>query len=327
MREWTVTPAEAGQSVWKYITRLLPGAAAGLLRKSMRKKNITLNGKKAEGKEKLQAGDRVTIWFSEETLAGFMQAEVPKQEESKGTWKDFHQWILYEDDQVLVLNKPAGLLSQGDSSGKPSLNDGILFYLRNGRDAMVKPSVCHRLDRNTSGIVAAGKTIQSLQALNGMIKHHALCKEYQALVWGHMEGCGVLRGFLVKNHKTNQVRYTEKQEAGALPIETHYQVCRTGKKNGVPYSLVQVRLVTGRSHQIRLHFSSIGYPLLGDIKYGNRESIKASAKLHIHRQMLHAFRLTFPAIEGPLSALSGKAFTAPLPKDMERLVGSKAQRD
>lgn len=323
MKEWTVAPAEAGQSVWKYVTRLLPGAAAGLLRKSMRKKNITVNGKKVEGKEKLQAGDRVTIWFSEDTLANFMQAETPNKEEDERAWPDFSNWILYEDGEVLVLNKPAGLLSQGDGSGNPSLNDGLLWHLKNDIRGMVKPSICNRLDRNTSGIVVAGKTVQSLQVLNDLIKDHALRKEYQALVWGKMEGEGVLKGFLVKNHKTNQVRYTERKEEGALPIETHYHVLKTFEKEGTPYSLVQVRLVTGRSHQIRIHFSSIGHPLLGDKKYGNAESVRASQKLHIHRQMLHAFRLTFPEIEGNLSALSGKTLLAPLPKDMEKVVRSE----
>lgn len=319
MRQWTVTSAEAGQSVWKYVTRLLPGAASGLLRKSLRKKNITLNGKKAEGKEKLQVGDQVTIWFSEETLVSFMAGETEKKEEIEDKWPDFPQWIVYEDDQILILDKPAGLLSQGDGSGNPSLNDGLLWYLQDHIHGMVKPSICNRLDRNTSGLVAAGKTVSSLQVLNGLIKDHALQKEYKALVWGHMEGCGILKGFLVKNHKTNQVRYTEKQEEGTLPIETHYQVLETFEKKGVSYSLVQIRLVTGRSHQIRIHFASMGHPLLGDKKYGSSESVKASMKLHIHRQMLHAFRLTFPDTEGPLSALAGKTLEAPLPKDMERL--------
>ena len=317
MKEWIVTPAEAGQSVWKYVTRLLPGAASGLLRKSMRKKNITVNGKKVEGKEKLQAGDQVTIWFSEDTLKSFMQVETSKKEEAEMTWPDFSKWIVYEDGEVLVLNKPAGLLSQGDGSGQPSINDGLLWYLRNDIHGMVKPSICNRLDRNTSGLVVAGKTVQSLQALNGLIKDHALCKEYKALVWGEMEGRGVMKGFLVKNHKTNQVRYTERKEEGALPIETHYQALETFAKNGVSYSLVQVRLVTGRSHQIRIHFASMGHPLLGDTKYGNPDSVRASHKLHIHRQMLHAFRLTFPEMEGTLSGVSGKTMVAPLPKDME----------
>lgn len=315
MKQFTIQPREAGQSSWKYITRLLPEAASGLLRKSMRKKNITVNGKKIEGKEKLQPGDRVEIWFSDETLARFM-GQTEKPTVAEGNWKEFPQWILYEDEQMLVLNKPAGLLSQGDSSGSDSLNDGLLSYLQNEISPTVKPSICNRLDRNTSGLVLAGKTVQALQELNGWIKDHALHKEYQALVYGTLKGSGVLKGFLVKNHRTNQVRYTDKAETGALPIESRYQVLKTFEKQGIPCTLLQVELVTGRSHQIRIHFASIGHPLLGDRKYGNRESIAASQTLHIRRQMLHAYEMTFPETTGLLASVSGKTVRAPLPKDM-----------
>ena len=314
MKQFIIHPNEAGQGALKYISKLLPGASMGLLRKSMRKKNITLNNTKMEGKEKLHAGDVLTVWFSEETLAKFMETDAPRVEISS-RWKVFPQWIVYEDDQILVLNKPAGLLSQGDGSGKESLNDGLLSYLHDQVTATVKPSICNRLDRNTSGLVLAGKTVQALQALNGLIKDRSLKKEYQALVLGHMEGSGVLKGFLVKNHQTNQVRYTEKNGPGALPIETRYQVLDTFTKKGISFSRVQVELVTGRSHQIRLHFSSIGHPLLGDRKYGNKESLAASDKLHIRRQMLHAFQITFPILSGPLENLSGKCFQADLPED------------
>lgn len=324
MKEFTIDGREAGQSSWKYLTRLLPEAASGLLRKSMRKKNITVNGKKIEGKEKLQTGDRVEIWFSDETLAKFMgQTEIETAKEE--TWKEFPQWILYEDAQMLVLNKPAGLLSQGDKSGSDSLNDGLLAYLQSEISPTVKPSICNRLDRNTSGLVLAGKTVQALQELNGWIKDHALHKEYQAIVYGTMKGSGVLKGFLVKNHGTNQVRYTDKAEKGALPIESRYQVLKNFEKQGISCTLLQVQLVTGRSHQIRIHFASLGHPLLGDRKYGSQESIMASQKLHIHRQMLHAYEMIFPKTKGILTALSGKTIQAPLPEDMIELCETSSQ--
>ena len=325
MKQFTIQPNEAGQGALKYLCKLLPGASMGLLRKSMRKKNITVNDKKIEGKEKLKAGDVVKVWFSDETVAKFMAAEETKADISS-RWHEFPQWIVYEDDQILVLNKPAGLLSQGDGSGKESLNDGLLFYLHDQVTATVKPSICNRLDRNTSGLVLAGKTVQALQALNGIIKDRSLHKEYQALVLGHVEGSGVLKGFLIKNHETNQVRYTEKKGPGALPIETRYQVLDTFTKKGIDFSLVQVQLVTGRSHQIRLHFSSMGHPLLGDRKYGNQASIAASEKLHIKRQMLHAFQLTFPILSGPLKSVSGKQFQAELPEDMKKQLEVRSEK-
>ena len=319
MKRFTIQPGEAGQAVLKYLSRLLPGATMGLLRKSMRKKNITLNQKKIDGKEKLKAGDVVTIWFSEETLLHFMGHE--KEEKSSDEWHDFAQYIVYEDENLLILNKPAGLLSQGDGSGSVSLNDGLLSYLHGKISSTVKPSICNRLDRNTSGLVLAGKTILGLQELNRLIKNHQLQKTYQALVYGVLQGEGILKGYLVKNHTTNQVTFSEVPRKGAVPIESQYRVIAHLSLQGISATLVSVTLITGRSHQIRVHFSSLGHPLLGDRKYGNPESVGASEKLHIGRQMLHAFQLTFPDTLSGLKKLEGKTFKAPLPKDFNRFMG------
>ncbi len=310
MREFIVKREEAGQSAWKYVSRLLPEAPSGLLRKSMRNKNILLNGKKMEGKEKLACGDTLAVWFADETLAKFMGAPT----ERKAVLPDFAKWIVYEDENLLVINKPAGILSQGDASGDPSLNDGLLSYLKYDGGA-VKPSVCNRLDRNTSGLVLAGKTVAALQTLTHLIKDRSIHKIYDALVLGRTDEAGTLTGFLVKNHERNQVRFSAKEIPGALPIETRYRRKGVYEKDGVTYSHVEVLLVTGRSHQIRIHFASIGHPLLGDRKYGNPESLAASKKLSVKRQMLHAGRLVFPEIEGELAYLSGWEFKAGVPGD------------
>lgn len=310
MQEFIIQKEEAGQTVMKYMARLLPEASMGLLRKSMRKKNIVLNGKKIEGREKIAAGDSVKVWFSDETIEKFRgkREEAPKRD-----YPDFETWILYEDENIVILNKPAGLLSQGDTSGAPSLNEALLSA-RESR-AGVTPSICHRLDRNTSGLVIAGKTVRGLQEMNALIKARSLMKVYQALVYGKTPASGILKGYLVKDHERNQVRYTERAEQGARPIETHYETLETVEAHGCLFSLVRIHLVTGRSHQIRLHFSSIGHPLLGDPKYGSRASLSASEALHIRRQLLHAASLTFPALTDDFAYLSGKTFTAPLPDD------------
>lgn len=310
MQEFIIQKEEAGQTVMKYLARLLPEASMGLLRKSMRKKNIVLNGKKIEGREKIAAGDSVKVWFSDETIEKF---RGKKEEAPKRDYPDFEAWVLYEDENIVILNKPAGLLSQGDTSGAPSLNEALLSARESG--GSVKPSICHRLDRNTSGLVVAGKTVRGLQEMNALIKARALTKVYQALVYGKTPPSGILKGYLVKDHERNQVRYTPCVEPGALPIETRYETLVTTTAHGCTFSLVRVRLVTGRSHQIRLHFSSIGHPLLGDRKYGSRASLAASEALHIRRQLLHAASLTFPALTDDFAYLSGKTFTAPLPAD------------
>ena len=310
MQEFIIQKEEAGQTVMKYLARLLPEASMGLLRKSMRKKNIVLNGKKIEGREKIAAGDSVKVWFSDETIEKF---RGKKEESPKRDYPDFEAWVLYEDENIVILNKPAGLLSQGDTSGAPSLNEALLAARESG--GSVKPSICHRLDRNTSGLVVAGKIVRGLQEMNALIKARALTKVYQALVYGKTPPSGILKGYLVKDHERNQGRYTPCAEPGALPIETHYETLATTTVHGCTFSLVRVRLVTGRSHQIRLHFSSIGHPLLGDRKYGSRASLAASEALHIRRQLLHAASLTFPALTDDFAYLSGKTFTAPLPAD------------
>ena len=310
MQEFIIQKEEAGQTVMKYLARLLPEASMGLLRKSMRKKNIVLNGKKIEGREKIAAGDSVKVWFSDETIEKFRKN---KEESPKRDYPDFEAWVLYEDENIVILNKPAGLLSQGDTSGAPSLNEALLAARESG--GSVKPSICHRLDRNTSGLVVAGKTVRGLQEMNALIKARALTKVYQALIYGKTPPSGILKGYLIKDHERNQVRYTACAEPGALPIETHYETLVTTTAQGCTFSLVRVRLVTGRSHQIRLHFSSIGHPLLGDRKYGSRESLAASEALHIRRQLLHAASLTFPVLTDDFAYLSGKTFTAPLPAD------------
>lgn len=310
MQEFIIQKEEAGQTVMKYLARLLPEASMGLLRKSIRKKNIVLNGKKIEGREKIAAGDSVKVWFSDETIEKF---RGKKEEAPRRDYPDFETWILYEDENIVILNKPAGLLSQGDTSGAPSLNEALLSA-RESR-AGVTPSICHRLDRNTSGLVIAGKTVRGLQEMNALIKARSLTKVYQALVYGKTPASGILKGYLVKDHERNQVRYTERAEQGAFPIETHYETLETVEAHGCLFSLVRVHLVTGRSHQIRLHFSSIGHPLLGDRKYGSHASLSASEALHIRRQLLHAASLIFPVLTDDFAYLSGKTFTAPLPAD------------
>ncbi|WP_299145934.1 RluA family pseudouridine synthase [uncultured Dialister sp.] len=321
MKSWTVSQTEAGTTAWKYVTRLLPAAAGGLLRKSMRKKNITLNGKKMEGKEKLSAGDRIDVWFSDETISKF-QGEIIKTEKKPLSF--FPSCIVYEDENVLVLNKPAGLLSQGDGSCSPSLNDGLLSYLKDEITPAFRPSICNRLDRNTSGMVLAGKNMAALQTLNELIRTRAVEKIYSAVVFGKTEKQGTFKGWMVKDEIKNRVLYLDHEETGARSVETSYERIAVGKWGNELVSLVKVHLITGRSHQIRVHFANAGHPLLGDRKYGTKESIALSTACHIKRQLLHAGEIRFPDnLPAPLEALSGKTFTADLPEDMKNFMVSE----
>ena len=317
MKSWTVTPEEKGISSFKYVSRILPSAPAGLLRKSMRKKNITLNGKKMEGKEKLKAGDEIGIWFSEETIQKF----VGEEKEKRGpAIPNFSSFIVYEDSHILILNKPAGLLSQRDAGEGISLNDGVLDYLHARVTSAFHPSICNRLDRNTSGLVMAGKDMDSLQQLNEVIRERRGHKFYEALVWGETEEQGILKGYMRKDTEHNRVSYSDTPVPGTYAVETRFIRKQVFEKEGVLLSLVQVELITGKSHQIRVHFAHAGHPLLGDAKYGTKESIQASHGLHLQRQMLHACRLVFPEMKGELAYLSGKTFEAALPEDMKKVI-------
>lgn len=321
MKKLIIKKTEEGQSVFKYLLRVLPSAPSGLLRKSMRKKNITRNGKKIEGKEILRAGDEVEVWFSDETWDKFSGSEGKEKAVPPLSFPyPFRDLIVYEDEDVLILNKPADLLTQRDDSGLISLNDGVLSYLKDAVTAAFRPSVCNRLDRNTSGLVLAGKNLAALQSLNRLLKDRTLRKYYAAVLFGTLTGEGTLKGYLVKDRTANRSSIRREPEAGAVPIETRYRAVRQFTREGIPLTLVRAHLVTGRSHQLRLHFSSLGHPILGDRKYGTGESLRAARALSVTRQLLHAETVTFPDTETLPETLSGKTFTAPLPEDMEKLL-------
>ena len=242
-----------------------------------------------------------------------------KVPERKADGDELSGRIVYEDHDVLLVNKPAGLLTQGDASGEKSLNDEILAYLKDEVTPVFKPSVCNRLDRNTSGLVIAGKNIHALQAMNEIIRKRDVRKIYTALVYGEMKGKGKLEGYLKKDHEDNQVRLVKKSE-DAQHIEILYEAEETYRKEGITFTRVEIELLTGRSHQIRVQMAGEGHPLLGDKKYGTKESIEASRELGIKRQMLHAGLLSFPAFEEGFEGVSEKSFRAPLPEDMEKLI-------
>ena len=181
-----------------------------------------------------------------------------------------------------------------------------------------RPSVVNRLDRNTSGILAVGKDLAGAQELSRLFKERSLHKYYYCLVKGQVKEKARIKGYLVKNEATNRVT-VEKEPIGkdSLPIETEY----TPVDSDGELTLLKVLLVTGRTHQIRAHLSSIGHPILGDHKYGDPAlNDRAKEEYHLTHQLLHAAILTFPELTGELSYLSGRTFTAPLTKKFARIL-------
>lgn len=330
MREIKIEENEAGQRLDKFLAKYMKKAPRSFFYKMMRKKNIVLNGRKALGNEKLSRGDVVRLFLSDETIDSFSDGPSPARDltaAASGKEDGFRlsdRNIVYEDDHILLINKPAGILSQRADSSELSMTEYVIRYLLETGQLSeeelrtFRPSVCNRLDRNTSGLIAAGKSLAGLQELSRLFKDRSLKKYYLCLVSGHVEESLRIRGWLRKDSRTNKVAvYREKSGPEDLFIETEYRpvsLCREA-------TLLEVHLVTGRTHQIRAHLAGTGHPIIGDYKYGDRRVNDRFKKAYgLKSQLLHAHRMVFPELTGPLSHLSGKAFEAPLPEPFSRIL-------
>lgn len=308
MKLITVHKQEEGQRLVKLLGAYLKEAPNSFFYKMLRKKNITLNGKKADGTEKLKCGDEIRLFLSDETYEKFVGKVQPKEKFPMAKLN-----IVYEDSNVIFINKPAGMLSQKSVPSDVSLNEYLLGYLEKSgqwkqeESKAFRPSVCNRLDRNTSGLVICGKSMAGLQQMAALLKDRSLHKYYLCLVKGVMTESQHLEGYLLKDENSNQVKIFQKETEGAAHIITEYEPLYTEGET----TLLKVTLVTGKSHQIRAHLSSIGHPIIGDPKYGDRKVNAFFRETHgIKNQMLHAWKLTFPELAEPLDNLSEKSFEA-----------------
>lgn len=358
MKSFLVSKNEAGQRLDKLLSKYMDTAPKSFFYKMLRKKNITLNGKKAEGSEKVAEGDEIRLFLSEETIAGF-QSGKKIQEDSKnaGNCRAAKQVpglqpqeIIFEGEHLLIVNKPAGELSQKATKEDISINERIVEYLRKtqniGMDSFT-PGVCNRLDRNTTGLLIAGKSLAGLQDMAELLKKRAVHKYYLCMVAGTVKKKQLLTGYLKKDTKQNMVQILSeaeyKKQGG---VSTEYDRIETELipllTNGTE-TFLAIRLITGKTHQIRAHLASIGLPLLGDTKYGT-EAKKTSATqhekfttaeqltslnchLHLRCHLLHAYLLQFPTLSGALSEVSDKIITVEPParfvKAAEKLFGKE----
>ncbi|MDO4312930.1 MAG: RluA family pseudouridine synthase [Eubacteriales bacterium] len=313
MREIIISDYEANQRLDKFLGKYMSQAPNGFFYKMMRKKNIVLNGKKACGREKLAAGDSVKLFLSDETIdkfSGAVRTEVLPR-------TDYRLNIIYEDEHVLFINKPVGMLSQKAKASDVSLVEYITDYLlKSGQITgeelrTFHPGICNRLDRNTSGLITAGKSLAGLQELSLGFKKRTFRKYYRCLVAGEIKKAEHIKGYLIKQEEKNFVNVESVPSEGADFIETEYRPVAYG--NGI--TLLEVHLITGKTHQIRAHLASVGHPIIGDYKYGNRRlNDRYKAKYGLSSQLLHAYRLEFPKMEGALKELSNQTFLAKEPE-------------
>ena len=316
MREVKIKANEAGQRFDKWLAKYMNQAPKSFFYKMLRKKNITLNGKKATGNEKLNQGDEIRLFLSDETYLKFSGKEAAPRASTELS-------VVYENRDILLINKPAGMLSQPDETKEPSLVEYVTGYLLDTgavtEEELVtfRPSVCNRLDKNTSGLVAAGKSLAGLQALSELFHDRTIHKDYLCIVKGVLKEQTHIRGYLKKDSRCNKVTVYKNKVQDAQPVETVYTPFGSNGRT----TLLKVRLVTGRTHQIRAHLASEGYPLMGDSKYGDRAFNKKCREHYgLKHQLLHAFSLTFPHLEGCLGEVSEKTFRAELPELFQHII-------
>ncbi len=320
MKSFTVGKNDAGKRLDKFITKAMPALPQSLMYRYIRTKHIKVNKKRAEISTRLVEGDTVEAFINDEF---FVKPEPKYDFLSAPTGLD----IVYEDENILLIDKKQGVLVHPDDKEyRDTLIGRIQHYLYDKgeynpeEEQSFKPSLANRIDRGTGGIVIATKSAEALRIICEKIKLREIDKQYLAVIHGiPKKQAATLEGFLQKNESRNKVYLKNSREDGALTIKTRYRVLAT--KNNL--SLIEVDLLTGRTHQIRAHMASIGHPLLGDGKYGK---LSADKKLGFTRQALYSYKLTFnfKSDAGILNYLNGKAFTVNKVWFAEELFGFKA---
>ena len=313
MIKFVVNKKEEGQTLEKYVKKVLPEAPLSIIYRLFRKKDVKVNGHWQDKKYIISEGEEVSIYITDEQLEEFKKKQVNITNEK------ILDWVIFEDDNLLLINKPRGVLVQKDNEGETALDDMVISYLINkgeydpNKDLGYVPAPAHRLDRNTAGIVIFGKNLATLQYLSSIMQNKdKIRKSYLALVKGKTDKNGEIALPLLKKKTHVDVDYQNGKEAITI-FETEKYVGN--------YSLVNVTLLTGRTHQIRVHFSKINHPVIGDTKYGDYKLNKEiEDKFGFKNQFLVAHKLEFRQLDGVLKYMSNQTFEVNLPMECLELL-------
>ena len=315
MKIININENEGGQRLDRFLKKYMRSAPLSLIYRMIRK-DVKVNGKRASQDTIIDEGDELTLYIPEDKLEGFIKQGIKKKAK-----KEFE--VIYEDDDILVVNKPYGLLTHGDNKEKKNtLTNQVLGYLaRNGNinveGRTFSPAPANRLDRNTSGLVLFGKSFAGLKELNRLMRtKNAIQKYYLTIVCGNLQKKLVLKDKMVKDEERNKIQVLPKESREGRVMETiAIPLAASGE-----YTLTEILLITGRTHQIRAHLAKVGYPIIGDKKYGNpQKNVIMLNKYGLKSQFLHAYKLFFNEAEGKLAYLKGQYFQCPLPKRLQEI--------
>ena len=320
MIKLTIGENQGNQRLDRFLKKYFAKASLSHIYKLIRK-DVKVNGKRKSAQTMVYMGDEITLYISEEEAA-----ELQRETRKISVKKQFA--VIYEDDNVLVVSKPFGLLAHGDKHEKKNhLANQVVDYLiaKGDYDPRLEktfvPSPANRLDRNTTGLVVFGKTSASLQELNMMIRNgDGVDKLYMTIVSGNIKENLHLRSFMAKDSARNTSFIIQDRLQGKLMDTEVFPLEYSNRDQG--YTLAEVKINTGRTHQIRLQLAEAGYPVIGDTKYGKRNINRmVQGKYGLSTHILHAYKLAFykGCSDGVLSYLAGKEFVCPLPENFQRI--------
>ena len=322
MKELTINNNDAGQRLDRFVTKVVPALPSSLIQKYIRLKRIKINGRGAKSDYKLCENDVVQLYISDKFFESVhsrsktVTSASTLQLASIASTTPCQLDVIYEDNNILLINKPTGMLCYDTRNIEVNtlINHVQAYIAAKGqwqpqRENTFSPALCNRIDRNTSGMVIIAKNAESLRIINEKIKNKEIDKFYLTVTAGiPTPANGLLSGFISKDGKRNLVTVTKKEMPDSKFAETEYKTLTTSEcNNKFPIALLECRLITGRTHQIRAQLAHMGYPVLGDVKYGNKQYNEHYNEFH---QLLCSYKITFSftSDSGSLSYLNGKSF-------------------